>query len=233
MTDAAANFREDWFSAMEMSGGRGRASGVLEVLEKVKGRIDEGAIVHPKESEIFAAFEFFQPDRTKVVLLGQDPYHGAGQAHGLCFSVRKGVPAPPSLRNIFKEIEQEFGAAPMSTDLTFWAKQGVLLLNSVLTVEDGAPGSHAKFEWEAVSDQAIRAASRLAPSCVFMLWGGFAGKKAQLIDTGRHLILQSPHPSPLSAYRGFLGNGHFKAANDFLKNKGIEPVDWIGASRVE
>ena len=163
----------------------------------------------------------------RVVILGQDPYHGAGQAHGLCFSVRPGVRVPPSLDNIFKEIQRDLGIPrPDHGCLTPWADRGVLLLNSVLTVEDGHAGAHQGKGWEGFTDAAIDALNREREGLVFLLWGSYAQRKGQLIDTSRHCVLNSVHPSPLSAHRGFLGCGHFSAANRYLESRGHAPIDW-------
>jgi len=168
----------------------------------------------------------------KVVILGQDPYHGPGQAHGLCFSVLPGVPAPPSLDNIFKEIQRDLGIArPDHGCLLPWARQGVLLLNAVLTVERGLAGSHAGKGWEGFTDDCIDALNRERENLVFLLWGSYAQQKGRLIDRQRHLVLKAPHPSPLSAHRGFMGCGHFSAANDYLARRGERPIDWALPAR--
>lgn len=182
----------------------------------------------PKGNDIFSAFEHCAPSDVKVVIIGQDPYHGPGQANGLCFSVRDGMPHPPSLINIFKEIERDTGASyPGSGDLQRWAKQGVLLLNATLTVRAHQAGSHQNKGWERFTDAVIRALSENREGLIFLLWGGFAKRKAQLIDARKHHILTSGHPSPLSANRGlWFGNGHFSKANELLKNAGQEPIRW-------
>ena len=181
----------------------------------------------PPASKIFAAFDACPFDKVKVVILGQDPYHGEGQANGLCFSVNPGVPLPRSLVNIFKEISDDTGA-PMPTDgdLSRWARQGVLLLNATLTVRAHEAGSHQGQGWEQLTDAAISALSRERSGLVFILWGAFAGRKAELIDSSRHLVLRSAHPSPLSASRGFFGNHHFTRANDYLRAQGLDPIIW-------
>lgn len=183
--------------------------------------------VFPPASKIFAAFDACPFDKVKVVILGQDPYHGEGQANGLCFSVNPGVALPRSLVNIFKEISDDTGA-PMPTDgdLSRWARQGVLLLNATLTVRAHEAGSHQGQGWEQLTDAAISALSRERSGLVFILWGAFAGRKAELIDTSRHLVLRSAHPSPLSAARGFFGNHHFTRANDYLRAQGLDPIIW-------
>ena len=186
-----------------------------------------GKVIYPPGPEIFAAFDHTPFDAVRVVILGQDPYHGPGQAHGLCFSVRPGVPPPPSLVNIFKEIERDLGIAPPDHGcLVPWADRGVLLLNAVLTVERGLAASHQGKGWEGFTDAAIDALNREREGLVFMLWGSYAQRKGQLVDTRRHLVLKSVHPSPLSAHRGFLGCGHFSKANAYLEAHGQLPIDW-------
>lgn len=186
-----------------------------------------GKQVFPPGRDMFNAFAYTPMDKVKVVILGQDPYHGAGQAHGLCFSVRKGVRVPPSLQNIFKEIHAELGyPVPQHGDLTAWADQGVLLLNSVLSVESGQAASHRGKGWETFTDRVIEVINRERRGVVFMLWGSYAQRKGAMIDRDRHCVLNAPHPSPLSAHRGFFGCGHFKAANDYLQAQGDAPIDW-------
>lgn len=183
---------------------------------------------YPPGSEIFAAFSHCGPEEIKAVIMGQDPYHGPGQAHGLCFSVRDGQAHPPSLINIFKEIQADTGAPyPQSGDLTRWARQGVLLLNATLTVRAHQAGSHQKKGWETFTDAVIHRLSMSHKGIAFLLWGGYAKKKAQLIDGNRHLILKSGHPSPLSANRGlWFGNGHFSKANRYLEEQGKPGLVW-------
>lgn len=182
---------------------------------------------YPPAGEIFAAFDRCPFSEVKVVLLGQDPYHGAGQAEGLCFSVRDGVLPPPSLQNIFKELHDDLGVpVPTSGSLRRWADQGVLLLNATLTVRAGAAGSHQGRGWETFTDAAIRALSSQREHLVFLLWGAYAGRKAALIDRSRHCILTAPHPSPLSAYRGFFGSHPFSQANAYLVAHGLQPISW-------
>jgi uracil-DNA glycosylase len=193
-----------------------------------------GKVVYPPGPEIFAAFDHTPFDAVRVVILGQDPYHGPNQAHGLCFSVRPGVPAPPSLQNIFKEIQRDLGfRAPDHGCLTPWADRGVLLLNATLTVQQGMAASHQGKGWEGFTDAAIDALNREREGLVFMLWGSYAQKKGQLIDGRRHCVLRSVHPSPLSAHRGFIGCGHFSAANQYLESRGVAPVDWSLPMRSE
>lgn len=183
--------------------------------------------IYPPGKLIFNAFNLCPFHKVKVVLLGQDPYHEPGQAHGLCFSVNDGVPFPPSLNNIFKEIQDDIGTpVPESGNLTRWAEQGVLLLNSTLTVREHYAGSHQKRGWEVFTDAVIRIISEKADNVVFILWGSYAQSKAQLIDSKRHLVLKSAHPSPLSAYRGFFGNHHFSIANDYLEKCNKQPIVW-------
>ena len=185
--------------------------------------------VFPPQKQWFRALEFVSPDKVRAVILGQDPYHGAGQAHGLAFSVPDGVRPPPSLKNIFKELHRDLGtSAPSSGNLERWARQGVLLLNTVLTVEGGKAGSHQGRGWEQITDAIITHAGRAeAEPAVFMLWGSHAQKKRGLIDdTTRHLVLEAPHPSPLSAHRGFLGCGHFGKANAFLEGQARGGISW-------
>ncbi len=184
-------------------------------------------VIYPHSSDWFRAFELTPLDAVKVVILGQDPYHGPGQAHGLCFSVKPGVRVPPSLLNIYKELAADVGARPVAHGhLAPWARQGVLLLNTSLTVEQGNAGSHRGCGWETFTDRAIAAVSEHAEPSVFLLWGSHARKKKALIDTARHRVLESPHPSPLSAHRGFFGNHHFSRANAFLVEQGRAPIDW-------
>lgn len=185
--------------------------------------------IYPKGSEYFNAFNCTSFDKVKVVVLGQDPYHGPDQAHGLCFSVPAGVDIPPSLVNIFKEIRSDLGLPPdqfRHGHLKSWADQGVLLLNSVLTVEAGRAASHQGKGWEAFTDRVISILNQEKEHLVFMLWGAYAQKKGAVIDEGRHLVLRAPHPSPLSAHRGFLGCRHFSKANSYLVHHGLQPIEW-------
>ena len=187
----------------------------------------QGKVIFPPSSQIFNALNTTYLDQVKVVIIGQDPYHGPGQAHGLCFSVQPGVPAPPSLKNIFKEIERDLQIpAPNHGYLQPWAEQGVLLLNATLTVEQARAASHQGKGWEQFTDHVIRLVSGSCENVVFLLWGSYAQKKSVLIDAHKHLILKSPHPSPLSAHRGFIGNGHFSKTNDYLIAHGKKPIDW-------
>lgn len=183
--------------------------------------------IYPDMYDIFNALKYTSYSDVKAVIIGQDPYHGAGQAHGLCFSVKKGVEPPPSLKNIFKEIEDELGIAPpMHGELTSWAEQGVLLLNTALTVRAGMANSHRNIGWEIFTDKVIELLNRREKPMVFLLWGANARRKAELIENPNHKILCCAHPSPLSAHNGFFGCGHFAACNEFLKSVGETPVDW-------
>ena len=186
-----------------------------------------GQRIFPRPTEWFRALDLTPLDQVRVVILGQDPYHGAGQAHGLCFSVQPGVSPPPSLQNIFKELKRDLNLdIPSHGYLQHWADQGVLMLNTSLTVEQGVAGSHAKMGWQRLTDRIIEVISEKRSDVVFLLWGAHAQSKAKLIDPTRHLLLKSVHPSPLSAHRGFIGNGHFSRANQFLKQRDLEPIDW-------
>lgn len=197
-----------------------------ELVEFVRSEYASETIF-PPAGRIFAAFDACPFDKTRVVILGQDPYHDTGQANGLCFSVAQGVQPPPSLVNIFKEVNADTGAPiPLSGDLTHWAEQGVLLLNSVLTVRAHRPASHQGHGWETFTDAVIAKLANQRSGLVFMLWGSYAIKKGAFIDRTKHLVLTSPHPSPLSAYRGYFGNHHFSLANKWLADHGVEPVKW-------
>lgn len=187
----------------------------------------QASAVYPPGKEIFHAFDACHFEDVKVVIIGQDPYHGPGQANGLCFSVRDGIRMPPSLVNIFKEIQADLGKPfPPSGDLERWAKQGVLLLNATLTVRSSSPGSHQNKGWETFTDEAIQKVSAERDNIVFLLWGSYAQKKGEVIDRSRHYVLSSAHPSPFSADRGFFGCKHFSKANDYLKSKGLKEIDW-------
>ncbi|MFB6342405.1 uracil-DNA glycosylase [Saccharicrinis sp. FJH62] len=183
--------------------------------------------VYPPGNLIFNAFNLCPFNKTKVVIIGQDPYHGPGQAHGLCFSVQQGIAFPPSLNNIFKEIKGDLNIpVPANGDLTKWAEQGVLLLNATLTVQAHNAGSHQKKGWETFTDEAIKQLAEKRENLVFLLWGAYAQKKAEMINPQKHLILKSVHPSPLSASRGFFGNHHFSRTNEYLRSKGKTEIDW-------
>jgi uracil-DNA glycosylase len=199
----------------------------MQELRKFLKTETKGQTVYPRPTEFFAAFNFAPLDQVKVVILGQDPYHGPGQAHGLCFSVRPDIRPPPSLTNIFKELKTDLNISkPDHGCLVSWAEQGVLLLNATLSVRAGLPGSHQKRGWEEFTDQAIRYLNENREHIVFMLWGSYAQKKGEIIDRKKHLVLQAPHPSPLSAHRGFLGCRHFSQANRYLKSHGLKEIDW-------
>ncbi|MEI6238042.1 MAG: uracil-DNA glycosylase [bacterium] len=183
--------------------------------------------VYPKPADIFRAFGLCPFDKAKVVIIGQDPYHGPKQANGLCFAVHETVPIPPSLKNIFKEIEGDLGYIPeQNGDLSRWAKQGVLLLNATLTVRANTPGSHQKRGWEEFTDAVIEKLSREKENLVFILWGNYAKKKGAVIDRLKHFVLEAKHPSPFSAYNGFFGSKHFSKANEYLKKNGLREIDW-------
>ena len=198
------------------------------ILEKVRRERQAGITVYPPERDVFNAFRTTEFGNVKVVILGQDPYHGAGQAHGLAFSVQPEIAVPPSLVNIYKELATDIEGfqIPQHGYLQHWAEQGVLLLNTVLTVRAGAAHSHATFGWEVFTDEVIRQLDKEREHLVFMLWGSHAQKKGAFIDRKRHLVLTAPHPSPLSAYRGFFGCKHFSQANAYLQAHGLEPIDW-------
>ena len=198
-----------------------------QIPQHIKTEKSQGKIIYPPGSVIFNAFNITPFDKVKVVILGQDPYHGKGQAHGLCFSVQNGVAPPPSLMNIFKELQDDIGIdIPSHGNLTHWAEQGVFLLNASLTVRTGEPMSHSKIGWATFTDMVIKKISELKKNVVFILWGKFAQEKRVLIDESKHLVLRSVHPSPLSAYGGFFGCKHFSKTNEYLVSKGIDPVDW-------
>ena len=194
----------------------------------------QGKRIFPKGADYFRALDLTPIDKVKVVILGQDPYHGAGQAHGLCFSVQPGVRIPPSLVNIYKEMQSDLGIPPARHGfLESWARQGVLLLNSVLTVEEARAASHQGRGWERFTDQVIRAVNDQVGHCVFILWGSYAQKKAAFVDQSRHLVLKSAHPSPLSAHNGFLGSRPFSKANQWLEEKGRGAINWALPEKVD
>lgn len=215
---------ESWLAQL---GGEFEQSYMQELRAFLLAQKKAGKRIFPRGSEIFNAFAHTPLSKVKVVILGQDPYHGEGQAHGLCFSVKPGVRPPPSLKNIFKEIHADLGIpVPEHGHLTAWADQGVLLINSVLSVECGMAGSHQGKGWERFTDKVIEVVNREREGIVFMLWGNYAQRKGAIIDSARHCVLKAPHPSPLSAHRGFLGCGHFSAANNYLQVRGEGPIDW-------
>lgn len=201
----------------------------LDTLAFVAAERASGKTIYPPAKDVFNAFRLTELDRVKVVILGQDPYHGPNQAHGLSFSVRPGIPAPPSLVNMYKELESNIPGfqRPRHGYLQSWAEQGVLLLNTVLTVEAGKAHSHANLGWETFTDRVIAALNEHRQGLVFLLWGSHAQKKGNIINRQRHHVLRAPHPSPLSAHRGFLGCGHFSQANQLLIQQGIDPIDWL------
>jgi len=199
----------------------------LEIVNFLRTEKMQKKTIFPPGSLIFNAFNTTPIDKVKVVIIGQDPYHGAGQAHGLCFSVQNGINPPPSLLNIFKELQEDIGInIPNHGNLTHWAEQGVLLLNASLTVRANEPMSHAKIGWAQFTDAAIKKVSDEKKNVVFLLWGKFAQEKQSLIDETKHFVLKAAHPSPLSAYNGFLGCHHFSKTNEFLTRNGIDPIDW-------
>lgn len=199
-----------------------------DIMQHVQQRREAGQVVYPPQEDVFNAFKLTEFDKVKVVILGQDPYHGPNQAHGLCFSVRHGVKTPPSLVNMYKELANDIAdfSIPNHGFLQSWAEQGVLLLNTVLTVEQGHAHSHAKIGWEDFTDKVIAQLSEYGNGIVFLLWGSHAQRKGSVIDTNKHHTLKAPHPSPLSAHRGFLGCKHFSRANELLQQQDISPINW-------
>lgn len=195
--------------------------------EFLKSEYNKGKVIYPNSSEYFSAFNETPFDKVKVVIIGQDPYHGPNQAHGLCFSVKRGIKPPPSLVNIYKELQDDLGITPPNHGcLTDWAKQGVFLLNSILTVEQSKPASHHDKGWEQFTDRVIALLNEKRNNLVFVLWGAYAQKKAAFLDRKKHLVLESPHPSPFSVYKGFYGSRPFSKINAYLKSKGIKGIDW-------
>jgi uracil-DNA glycosylase len=224
MAEAGIKLEESWKEALSPEFESPYMQQLKSFLVEEKQR---GKVIFPRGSEYFRALDLTPLDEVQVVILGQDPYHGSGQAHGLCFSVRPGVRIPPSLVNIYKELETDLGSPPARHGfLESWAKQGVLLLNSVLTVEESQAASHQGKGWERFTDAVIRKVNDECDAVVFMLWGSYAQKKAAFVDTERHLVLKAAHPSPLSAHNGFLGCRHFSKANAYLAENGREPIDW-------
>ncbi|HMO02444.1 MAG TPA: uracil-DNA glycosylase [Oligoflexia bacterium] len=218
---------QNFISWSDILGGEKKQKYFQSILTFLRERQKAGTTIYPPKNEIFAAFAETPFERIRVVILGQDPYHGRGQAEGLCFSVKPGVPLPPSLENIFRELSGDLGIRkPNNGSLKKWAERGVFLLNAVLTVEDGRAGSHSGIGWERFTDKVIAELNDKKDHLVFMLWGAYAQKKGAFIDRQKHLVLEAPHPSPLSAHRGFLGCRHFSKANDWLVSQGLEPIDW-------
>ena len=200
---------------------------MLALRQFLRDQKAAGKTIYPPGPDIFNALNSTPFNQVRVVILWQDPYHGPGQAHGLCFSVQKGVAVPPSLKNIYKELNRDLGLKlPAHGNLSHWAQQGVLLLNAVLTVEAGNAGAHQNKGWERFTDKIVALLNQRREHLVFMLWGSYAQKKGAIIDRSKHLVLQSAHPSPLSAHRGFLGNSHFSSANDYLQSHQLPPIDW-------
>jgi uracil-DNA glycosylase len=221
----AIQLEESWKKVLEDEFEKDYMKDLKSFLQKEK---ETGHIIYPRGNLIFNAFNHTPFDKVKVVLLGQDPYHGKDQAHGLSFSVKKGIPPPPSLKNIYKELETDIPGfrSPAHGELTKWADQGVLLLNAALTVRARDPGSHQNKGWEEFTNHVIRTLSEQRSGLIFLLWGKFAQSKSELIDSKKHYILKAAHPSPYSAYNGFFGCRHFSKANEILERNGNTPVDW-------
>ncbi|MGL5101375.1 MAG: uracil-DNA glycosylase [Plesiomonas sp.] len=200
----------------------------MDIMQRVSAERAAGKEIYPPEKDVFSAFRYTPFDQVKVVILGQDPYHGPNQAHGLCFSVQPGIATPPSLLNMYKELKTDIPSfeIPNHGCLSSWTTQGILLLNTVLTVERSKAHSHAKFGWETFTDAVISAINTHREGVIFLLWGAHAQKKGQMIDRQRHHVLTAPHPSPLSAHRGFLGCKHFSQTNQILQQKGLAPINW-------
>lgn len=224
MNESTIQLHSSWLEPLRDEFGKPYMQQLKQFLQSEKRH---GKVIFPPGSQIFNALDSTPLHQVKVVILGQDPYHGPGQAHGLCFSVLPGVATPPSLQNIYKEIERDLGIpVPAHGCLKHWAGQGVLLLNATLTVERARAGSHQGKGWETFTDRVIEVLNERREGLVFMLWGSYAQKKGRIIDRQRHCVLQSPHPSPLSAHRGFIGNGHFSRANQWLQQHDQQPIDW-------
>ena len=224
MADAGVRLEDSWKAVLGDEFAQPYMHNLKDFLRSEKAA---GKQIFPKGAEYFRALDLTPLNEVRVVILGQDPYHGAGQAHGLCFSVRPGVRIPPSLVNIYKELQSDLGILPARHGfLEHWARQGVLLLNSVLTVEEARAASHQGQGWERFTDAVIRAVNEDCEHVVFMLWGSYAQKKAAFVDRSRHLVLKAPHPSPLSAHNGFFGCRHFSQANEYLLSKGRNAIDW-------
>ena len=218
------NMEESWKKVLASEFEKPYFTQLVQFLRQEK---QAGKVIYPPGPDIFSAFSHTPFSKVKVLLLGQDPYHGAGQAHGLCFSVRKGIKPPPSLQNIYKELQQDVGFNPPTHgELTKWTEQGVFMLNASLTVEEGKPMSHSQIGWALFTDHIIELLSREKKGLVFLLWGRFAQEKAKLINEQQHCILKAAHPSPFSAYNGFFGCKHFSQTNDYLSSNGHPPIDW-------
>ena len=223
-TQTAVKLHPGWMAELGEEFDKDYMRGLKQFLIAEKGA---GKVIYPPGSQWFAAFNTTPFDQVKVVILGQDPYHGPSQAHGLCFSVLPGVDIPPSLRNIYQELHNDLGIVPPAHGcLTHWAEQGVLLLNATLTVERSNAGAHQGRGWEQFTDCAVQALNAQRSGIVFLLWGSYAQKKGAIIDTSKHLVLKAPHPSPLSAHRGFFGCRHFSKTSDYLQRQGQQPIDW-------
>lgn len=215
---------ESWKKALSLEFNAPYMKKLRSFLQQEK---DQNKIIYPRFSNVFSAFNYVPLDKVKVVILGQDPYHGKGQAHGMCFSVLPGIKPPPSLVNIYKELQADLGIIPVKHGcLIPWAEQGVLLLNAVLTVEDGKPGSHQGQGWEQFTDKVVTLLNARENPIIFVLWGSHAQQKGQHIDTSKHVVLRAPHPSPFSAHKGFLGCKHFSQINAILQSLGETPINW-------
>lgn len=224
MVEKRLNMAENWKKLFEQAGLQNSIDSTVNKVDELR----KTNIIYPEAGNLFRAFNACALADLKVVIIGQDPYHGQGQANGMSFSVNKGIRLPPSLRNIYKELEKEFGKSmPNHGDLIGWAQQGVLLLNSILSVEASKPASHKDLGWEAITDTIISTISSNTEGVVFMLWGSFAISKSKFIDSSKHLVLTSPHPSPFSAHKGFLGNNHFKLCNEYLIKQHKTSIDWF------
>lgn len=229
--ELAVNFEQKDLNWSELLASEKNEPYFVDIIRFIEARRAKGVKVFPPNAEIFNAFRLTPFNKIKAVIIGQDPYHGSGQAHGLSFSVKKGIRVPPSLKNIFKEIESDLGRpSPVSIsgtgDLRTWAEQGVLLLNSTLTVESGKAGSHANIGWQKFTDKVISLVSENLNNVVFLLWGAHAKKKSELIDVKKHIILSAMHPSPFSAHKGFFGCRHFSKTNEVLSSQGRQEINW-------
>jgi uracil-DNA glycosylase len=224
MGEPSVQLEESWKQQLDAEFSKDYMKSLRQFLRQ---EYSQGKVIYPQKSEYFAAFAKTPFDQVKVVILGQDPYHGPGQAHGLCFSVRPGIKPPPSLQNIYKELQTDLNIPrPNHGFLQAWAEQGVLLINSVMTVEQGQAASHRNRGWESFTDRVIEVLNAREKPLVFILWGSYAQKKGAIVDRNRHCVLAGPHPSPLSAHRGFFGCRHFSRANEFLIQNQQAPIDW-------